>query len=95
MPVPEFTQHDIDTKLAEIGLSRGFITVEEVCDTLRCRKSHYYGVLAGAPGTGRELRHVKLSDKLCGTYAVDIAALLLRRERAPIPSRTRGRCARG
>jgi hypothetical protein len=91
MPAPEFIQQDIDAKLDEIGLRRGFVTVEEACDTLRCSKSHYYAVLAGPPGTGRELRHVKLSDKLCGTYSVDIAALLLRRERAPIPTRVRGR----
>jgi hypothetical protein len=34
---------------------------------------------------------VKISDKLSGTYSVDVAGLLLRRERAPIPMRTRGR----
>jgi hypothetical protein len=89
--VPEFSPHDIDLKLADIGLRRGFITVDEACNALRCSKSHYYAVLAGPPGSGRELRHVKLSDKLAGTYSVDVAGLLLRRERAPIQSRTRGR----
>ena len=67
MPAPEFTQQDIDAKLDEIGLRRGIATVEEACGSLRCSKSHYYAVLAGPPGSGRELRHVKFSDKLCGT----------------------------
>jgi hypothetical protein len=91
MPTPEFTEQEIDGKLAEIGLRRGIVSVETTCDKLQCSRSHYYAALAGPPGTGRELRHVSLSEKVSGTYSIDIAQLLLRRERAPLPVRPRGR----
>jgi hypothetical protein len=90
MPI-EFAPSDVDSKLADLGLSRGFMTVDEACAALRCSKSYYYGTLAGPPGSGRELRHVKVSDRHSGTYSVDVAGLLLRRERSPIPARIRGR----
>jgi hypothetical protein len=91
MPTSEFTQQQIDEKLTEIGLRRGLISVDEACAALNCSRSHYYAALAGPPGTGRELRHVSLSEKVSGTYSIDIAQLLLRRERTPLPVRPRGR----
>jgi len=91
MPTSEFTQQQIDEKLAEIGLRRGLISVDEACAALNCSRSYYYAALAGRPGQGRELRHVTISEKIVGCYSIDVAALLLRRERNPIQVRTRGK----
>src|SRR5262245_445350 len=76
---PPFTDEEIDAKLAEIGLRRGLVSVEETCEKLQCSRAHYYAVLAGPPGQSRELRHVAISEKIVGTYSIDVAALLLRR----------------
>jgi hypothetical protein len=83
---PPITQQQIANKLAEIGLSgRVIVPVREACGILHYSRAHYYASLIG------ELRHVRISERVCGTYASDIAQLLLRRELDPPPVRRRGR----
>jgi hypothetical protein len=83
----EFSPEEINAKLAEIGLTgRGIVPVDETCGKLACSKSYYYDALAG-----RELRHIRISEKVVGTYARDLAILLLKRERDPLPVRIRGK----
>jgi hypothetical protein len=83
-----FTDEAIAAKLREIGFGgRVLVSVDDTCAALACSRSHFYAQLIGE---GRPLRYVKLSEKIGGTYAVDIARLLLERERNPLPVRPRG-----
>jgi len=98
MPAVRSRKHDVVTdeviaaKLRELGLAgRALIPVDETCTILACSRSHLYANLIGE---GHPLRYVKLSEKIGGAYAVDIARLLIERECEPLPVRPRGRHGR-
>jgi hypothetical protein len=88
------TDEAIAAKLREIGLQGHVpLSVDELCAALRCSRSHAYAQLLGVGEDGKPLRLIRLSEKVGGTYARDLARLLIERERNPLPVRPRG--ARG